>query len=728
MKTKAVLQMRTLRHTFALCGSAAAILLASGGPAQSAEASGATNAASASLPLSEIILYSSGVGYFERSGDVEGRAQVDLRFKTEEINDLLKSLVVQDAGGGQVTTVTYGSRDPVTRALRSFGLDLTDNPTLGQLLNQARGEKVEVHWPQVLTGTILGVEKRKQPVGEKQEIDVEYLNLVTDAGFHSIPMPQVQSVRLLNARLDGELRQALALLAASHDKDKKSVGITFAGTGKRKVSVSYVAQTPVWKTSYRLVLADKGNPFLQGWAIVENTSDEDWSDVKLALVSGRPISFVMDLYQPLFVTRPTVVPELFSSLRPQVYEESMERPALASIAATPAPGGAGRGGGGRGGAGGGGGGMGGGGFGGGGAVNAPASTVPMSGSEVLARQREVTSGASMFDIERSAASMATATRAGELFQYEIKTPVSLQRQKSAMLPIVNQNVAGDKVSIYNQSVQVKYPLNGFRLTNSTSLHLMQGPITVFEGDTYAGDARIDDIAPGQERLLSYGLDLKVEVEPQTGLGRNEMTTVVVKKGTVVATRKLSEEKTYNIRNRDQKKKLVLVEHPFRSDWELVEPKDKPERTRDQYRFAVPVEAERLAKLVVHEERQISETATLMNSGNDMIAVYLRAQKISPQVKDALQKVVSLRDQLSQTTTERQRREGRINEITQEQARIRENMSRLNQSSELYNRYVKELDQQETDLVALRKEIESFKDTETRQRRELDDYMLKLDVE
>ncbi len=722
MKTYAVLQIRNLRPTFALCGFAAAILLASGGPAQAAEASAGTNAVSASLPLSEIILYSSGVGYFERSGDVEGRAQVDLRFKTEEINDLLKSLVVQDAGGGQVTTVTYGSRDPVTRALRSFGLDLTDNPTLGQLLNQARGEKAEVRWPQALTGTILGVEKRKQPVGEKQEMDVEYLNLVTEAGFHSIPMPQVQSVRLMNERLDGELRQALALLAASHDKDKKSVGITFAGTGKRKVSVSYVAQTPVWKTSYRLVLGEKGNPFLQGWAIVENTSDEDWSNVKLALVSGRPISFVMDLYQPLFVTRPTVVPELFSSLRPQVYEESMERPALGSVAATSAQMGGGRGmAAGRGG--GGGGGMGGGGFGGGGAVNAPASAAPIM-AETLARQRD----ASSFDIERSAASMATATRAGELFQYEIKTPVSLQRQKSAMLPIVNQNVAGDKVSIYNQAVQVKYPLNGFRLTNSTSLHLMQGPITVFEGDTYAGDARIDDIAPAQERLLSYGLDLKVEVEPQSGPGRNEMTAVVVKKGTVVATRKLSEEKTYNIRNRDQKKKLVLVEHPFRTDWELVEPKDKPERTRDQYRFAVGVEAERMAKLVVREERQISETATLMNSGNDMIAVYLRAQKISPGVKDALQKVVSLRDQLSQTTTERQRREGRINEITQEQARIRENMSRLNQSSELYNRYVKELDQQETDLVALRKEIESFKDTETRQRRDLDDYMLKLDVE
>jgi hypothetical protein len=722
MKTKTILQIRNFRRNLIVPGFIASIFVACGGLVLAAEAPGGTNAISANLPLSEVILYSSGVGYFGRSGEVEGRAQVNLRFKTEEINDLLKSMVVQDFGGGQVTTVTYGSRDPVTRALRSFGLDLTDNPTLGQLLNQARGEKVEIERPQVLRGTILGVEKKKQPVGEKQEVEVEYLNLMTDDGLYSIPLPQVQRVRLLNERLDSELRQALALLAASHDKDKKSVDITFAGAGKRKVSVSYVTQTPVWKTSYRLVLAEKDKPLLQGWAVVENTSDEDWSNVKLALVSGRPISFVMDLYQPLFMTRPVVNPELFSSLRPQVYEEAMDRTAgLAADARPGAPAMGGRGG--RGGGGGMGGGMGGG---------APVTTAAPARSAMasadLMQQVDLGGFASRVDIERSAASMATSTRAGELFQYEIKTPVSLPRQKSAMLPIVNQDVSGEKVSIYNQSVQVKYPLNGYRLTNSTTLHLMQGPITVFESDTYAGDARIDDIAPGQERLLSYGLDLKVEVEPQSGSGRNDLMTIVVKKGTLTAARKLSETKTYNIRNRDQKKKLVLIEHPFRSDWELVEPKEKPERTRDLYRFAVPVEADKLTKLVVQEDRQISETIMLVNSPNDTIAFYMRAQKISPKVKDALAKVVSMRTELNQTTAERERRERRVNEISQEQARIRENMARLNQTSELFNRYVKDLDQQETDLGKLRKEIESLKDSETKQKRALDDYMLNLDVE
>jgi hypothetical protein len=263
----------------------------------------------ASLPVTEISLYSSGVGFFERDGQVDGRVQVDLRFKTDDINDLLKSMVVRDSQSGRVAAVTYGSRDPVTRTLRSFGLDLTDNPTLGQLLNQARGEQVSLRWPSPVTGTILGVEKRKQPVSENKDMDVEYINLLAGDGLRSIPLAQVQQIRLLNNRLDDELHQALALLAASHDKDKKTVSIAFDGEGKRDVAVSYVVQTPVWKTSYRLVLDEKAAPFLQGWAIVENTSDEDWTNVKLALVSGRPISFIMDLYEPLFASRPVVQPE-----------------------------------------------------------------------------------------------------------------------------------------------------------------------------------------------------------------------------------------------------------------------------------------------------------------------------------------------------------------------------------------------------------------------------------
>src|SRR5207245_5747446 len=134
----------------------------------------------------------------------------------------------------------------------------------------------------------------------------------------------VQRIRLLNERLDAELRQALEVLATGHDTQKKTVSVRFEGKGQRKVSVAYIAATPVWKTSYRLVLDEEEAPFLQGWAIVENTTDDDWTDVRLALVSGRPISFAMDLYQPLYADRPLVQPETYATLRPQVYGQAMD--------------------------------------------------------------------------------------------------------------------------------------------------------------------------------------------------------------------------------------------------------------------------------------------------------------------------------------------------------------------------------------------------------------------
>src|SRR5207244_3560675 len=154
--------------------------------------------------------------------------------------------------------------------------------------------------------------------------EVEMLNVLTDDGLRSFAMNQIQRVKLLDEELAGELRQALEVLAAGHDTQKKTVAIKFDGEGTRKVSVAYILETPVWKTSYRLVLDENEKPFLQGWAIVENTTDEDWSNVRLSLISGRPISFMMDMYQPLYVTRPTIVPELYASLRPQVYGEAME--------------------------------------------------------------------------------------------------------------------------------------------------------------------------------------------------------------------------------------------------------------------------------------------------------------------------------------------------------------------------------------------------------------------
>ena len=186
----------------------------------------------ATLPLTKIVLYASGVGYFQRDGRIDGHGQVALRFKVDTVNDLLKSMTVQDFDGGQVSTVTYDSRDPITRTLKSFAIDLTDNAGLGNLLWQMRGERIEVAAPNLVQGVILGVETKKERVGDKDVVEVEYVNLLTDNGLRSIPLPQVQQLRVMNEQLNAELRQALAVLATSHDTQKKTVTLDFGGAAQ----------------------------------------------------------------------------------------------------------------------------------------------------------------------------------------------------------------------------------------------------------------------------------------------------------------------------------------------------------------------------------------------------------------------------------------------------------------------------------------------------------------
>lgn len=674
--------------------------------------------ARSNLPLERIVLFNSGVGFFEHRAEIEGDARVDLKFNVENINDLLKSLVLEDAGGGHVAPVTYGSQDPITKTLSTFAIDLTDNPTLARLLDQIRGEAIEIDAPNAMTGKIVGVETRKRKVGD-DVIEIEILNLLTDDGLRSVPLESVGRIKLVNEKLDAEFRQALAVLALGHATDKKTVSLDFLGDGKRQVRVGYVQEAPIWKTSYRLVLTDDAPPFLQGWAIVENTTEEDWRDVSLTLVSGRPISFVMNLYQPLYVPRPVVEPELFASLRPQTYgqdlakrdaefaERAVEgrmagkaglqqrgRRKLAEAGAGPA---------------------------------APAA------AEGDARGVGITgfSGQGIGGLgpvlDRGVQSLAQGGDVGELFQYVIDTPVTLPRRQSAMLPIVNGAVEGEKVAIYNVETQPKHPLNGLRLKNTTDLHLMQGPITVFDDGAYAGDAQIEDLSPGGERLISYSLDLQTEVATESRGAPQQLVRCKLTKGVLITTHKHQRSHDYTIKNSGKKAKQVLVEYPHDSDWTLTAPKKADETTRDRYRFTVKAEPGEPAKLHVEEERNISQQLELSNLDDNMIRFYINAEVVSDAVKKALTEVVARKQRIAELAAKKQDLERQVATIDQEQQRIRQNMPQLDRNSDLYRRYVKKFSEQEDQMEKLRGGIQEVAADQEKRQQALDEYLAGLDL-
>jgi hypothetical protein len=628
--------------------------------------------------------------------------------------------VLRDLDGGHVSAVSYDSNAPVEKTLKSFAVDLSANPGFGQILNQARGEKVEVvlnqanaGQPGTMTGSVVGVERQKQASGKDATVEVELLNMWCADGLRSVKVSDVQRVRFLNPVMDNEVRKALETLTLSHDTQKKAVTLNFVGEGKREVRVGYVIENPIWKTSYRLVLGkDKADkPFLQGWAVVENPTDEDWKDVRMALVSGRPISFQMDLYTPLYVPRPTVVPELFASLRPVTYSGDLH---ARDEAPTKAPAEekqkelqdlgfglkdgeraerrAGR-----------------------LAADAPADPAH---AERLGKEL----GGKMSLGDSGVSSMATAAKLGDFFQYAIDKPVTLPRQKSALLPIVNKDVEGDRVSIYNERTQAKFPLLGLKFKNTSGLHLMQGPITVFEGSNYAGDARILDLQPNEERLLSYAVDLGTEVNPVPSSDNGRLVQVKAVKGILYTTTKLRETKTYTIVNRNDAERVVLVEHPVRNEFHLADTDKPAEIASDFYRFQLKVPAGKTATQAVTEERVTGEQVALTNSNDEQIRVFLNSPVSSQKVKDGLKQALELRLALNKTQREIGEQQRQLQTITEDQVRLRANLKEMPPTAAAYKRYLEKFDQQETDVEKLQADIKKLQGAEFAQKKEFEDFL------
>jgi hypothetical protein len=701
--------MRLIQHLLGI-SCAVTLLLCQSTPAFSQEKPDmpAKEKAAADLPIQQVVMFSSGVAYFEHGGEVEGNAQVEMKFNVEDVNDLLKSMVLRDLDGGKISTVSFGSKDPITRTLQTFSIDLTNNPTMGDLLSQIRGEKIILDAPTKVQGIILGVETRRINV-EDTAVEKQFLNLLTEAGLRSINLDKVGRIQLADKKLDSELRQALMVLAAGHSTDKKAVTLNFLGDGARQVRVGYIQESPVWKTSYRLVLGDDEKPLLQGLAIVENTTEDDWKEVDLTLVSGRPISFVMDLYQPLYVNRPVVQPELYASVTPRIYDQSLSGAdadfARANLNFDKSK------------------------------SDSYANAVngrPSSGAFGAEMQEQARRQVEVDGLKQLSESLQVASQGGdvgELFRYQIATPVSLERGRSAMLPIVNDSVEAEKVSIYNANVHAKHPLNGLRLTNTTDLHLMQGPVTVFDGGAYAGDSRIADLQPKTERLMSYAMDLDVEVAPESKSNPNKLVKVIIDKGTLQVSTKYTRQTDYIVKNSGKAEKKVLIEYPLDSSWSLVTPKEPEEKTRDMYRFAVNAAPGKPATITVKEEKTTRSDTYLNNLADSTIQYYIsnEGDVISEEVKTALAEVIKRKLEINQVVNARNEFNRQIEVVSKEQNRIRQNMDQLPRDSELYRRYVTKFTTQEDEVETLRDKVTKSIEEEQKLKDSLSKYLAGLKV-
>lgn len=722
--------------------SIALILAVAGLPAstlaQPAPAAAKAAGATESLPIRRITLYRSGVGSFDRRGLVDANATIQLKFDASQINDILKSMVVLDLskGEGRIDGISYSSKEPLSRKLASFGIDIADNPAAGELLNRLRGTSVRLTTGEgTVSGTILNVEKRPTVFtasqgGSPAVFDLPWANLVTDSGVKSVNLTSVTGFEILDKELAAELNKALAALSEYRADRTKTVDIHLSGASSREIVVAYVQEAPVWKTSYRLVLPDMkpddanlkapADSFtIQGWAIVENTTDEDWRDVTLSLVAGRPVSFRMDLYEPLYVFRPEIPVPSIPGVAPRTFAGG-DGAVLMEMAEPAAPGApvvsgrsAER-----------------------GAPRDKAGAPGTAGGKSPFREnnsafRESYSSDSLIAADMAsygASAQSRAVESGEVFQFELEHPVTVERQRSAMLPIISAGITGRRVSIFNLADGSEHPMRGAEITNTSKMQLMPGPISVFDGGTYAGDSQIGHVPEGDNRLLAYSVDLETKVAVESS-GDEAIRRVRIVNGLMEVTVLRRTTSTYKATNKDQKRtRTLIIEHNKINGWTLPEDLKPSEQTDNVYRFELAIEPGKQATKAVTLERVEASSWELASFNSVTLMSYAKSGKTSDKVVEAFREAGRRQGLINAANQRIADIDKQTQEISSEQSRIRENMKTIDRASDLYTRYMKKLTEQETTLETLSTDVKAARADLTQRQRELADYLSNLNVE
>jgi hypothetical protein len=666
-----------------------------------------------SLPLRRVTLYSNGVAYFERRGTVTGRAEINLSFKQSQVDDVLKSLVVLDLGRGRVGAVSYNSSAPPSARLNEipFSIDASTNGDaaggLAGVLEQLQGARVAVTAAnRVVTGAVLTIGERQLPTEkDKPPVKTHTLVITTDSGeLQSFDLNDVRAVKLLDEGARHDITQFASASASARRRDAKTITVTSEGDGQREMVISYTIAAPIWKTTYRVVLDPEGSPFFQGWAVVDNVSEEDWQDVSLSLVSGTPVSFIQPIQNPLYRYRPVVPIPQDLNLSPQVYEAgevggaqgaenrltqaeanasrlSGRLEELGAVANTA-----------RGGA---------------------KAAAESADNAIAASSLRANISGAIASGESGVETAATGSEVGELFEYRVEQPVTVRRDRSALIPILQTKMDGERVSVYNETTRKDRSMHGIRLKNTSALTLEGGSLTVIDGDAYAGEALIERLKSNEQRFISFGLDLGALVTTKLKGERRPVFLVRAQNGVFEAHYHQTQKKTYTIINQTDKQRIVYVEHPYREGWKLSDDTQKPaSQSVNFYRFRVELKPRATFELPVTETQALMDTYQLANLTSREVELFVTSNYIDAAMRAELEKLIDLKSRIGKESSRIEALNKEAGEIGDDQKRLRENIATLkntNEAKQLVARYISKAGEQETRLEQISKEKRAAQD-------------------
>ncbi len=633
-------------------------------------------APAAELPVRTVVLYKHGVGYFQRAGTLGPGESARLDFKAAEMNDVLKSLTINDRGG-KVTGLRYDSSIPLDQKLSEFPFRINNGEPLSAVIDQLKGARIEMEFgAQKVAGAIVSA---RLIAADKDHPEREQLTLLMDTGeLRNVDLAAATSIRFPDAKLQLQFKDYLAALTGARSQDKRSVYIDSTDSKSRDVQADYIMPMPAWKSSYRLLFADTGQPTLEGWAIVDNTTGEDWTNVHLSLVSGKPISFISQLYAPKYIQRQGAELPEDQAVAPTVYTAP---PVKASPAAPRAINGRAQGqdgtssvfAPGRGGGGGGGGGW-------------------------VHGQRSRHARRSELDRERAGA----ATEIADLFEYSIATPVTVRKDESAMMPFLQQKVSARKLVIYSDSSKPN-PFSAAEITNNTGKTLDGGPITVFDAGAYAGEALVETFKNTDKRFINYGVDLGTQIATNLDSRNDSVRELHAHNGLLITRSAQVQKKTYSVHNVDAREKTLIIEHPVRPGYNLIDTARPVETARNVYRFEIKLPANGALDFPVTEEH-VYDTQTSVSSLNpDGLLTYVRNKAISDNARRQFQQIADVKTKIADTDAEKTSVTSQINTLTRDEERNRQNITSLSAVSgqqQIVQDYARKLADQETQIAKL----------------------------
>ena len=334
---------------------------------------------------------------------------------------------------------------------------------------------------------------------------------------------------------------------------------------------------------------------------------------------------------------------------------------------------------------------------------------------------------SLEEARESLDAAASGQGLGDLFEYRLKDRVTLKKNQSALVPIVQTEIDAEKVSLWSSTSGSGRPLRALWLKNTSPLTLDEGSFTVLEDDVFAGEGLTDAIKPGERRIISYATDLGLLVEAQTNGEPQHVIRARISKGVLTQISQLQQRTLYTVKNQDDSPRTLIIEQPARPEWKLVKGTPDPEeRAPGVNRFRIEIAPKATASLPIEEARTLSTTYQISDLEPGQIEVFLKQRTLTPEMAQALEKITAQKAVVAKLEQDMEDRQKDIDRIVADQARLRENMKALRGSAEekaLLLRYTRQLDDQETQLAALRNNIQ---DTEAQRDRENDQLEKMID--